>query len=69
MCMEKSKGGALGIRRLSLLNKTLFYGNRINGMLLKEEPFGIKSLVENMGRKREDGGPTKSKEKGEVLKG
>lgn len=44
-----------------MLNKTLFYGNGINGMLLKEEPFGIKSLVESMGRKRENGGPAKSK--------
>ncbi|RVW93353.1 hypothetical protein CK203_022446 [Vitis vinifera] len=56
---KKGKGGGgkvlLGTRHLhlSLLNKSLLC-NGTGGMQLKEEPFGIGSLVENIGE--EDGG-------------
>lgn len=54
MCMETTKGvggGMMSIRCLSLLNK-VFLCKWNDGMQLKEDRFGIRSLVENMGRKR-----------------
>ena len=37
--------GVLGVRHLALLNKAL-YANGIDSIQLKEEPFGMRPLVE-----------------------